>query len=147
MCFPSKKDVWFGLIIWGFVLFMIAAYVFGGEPIGMQFITYNSIAGYVLSVLIIGLLLWLWFGTGYKIEGGFIKIKFGPFQSKVKIAEITKLRATKNPLSAPALSIDRIEILYGKYGTALVSPKNRVQFIKTLLAENPGIEVDEALYK
>lgn len=57
-----------------------------------------------------------------------------------------KLRAAKNPLSAPALSIDRIEILYGKYGIALVSPKNRVQFVKALLAENPGIEVDEALY-
>lgn len=57
MFFPSKKDVWFGLIIWGFVLFIIAAYVFGGEPSGMQFITHNSIAGYILSVLIIGLLL------------------------------------------------------------------------------------------
>ncbi|GEN85220.1 hypothetical protein SLU01_35320 [Sporosarcina luteola] len=147
MYFPSKKDLWFGLIIWGFVVFLIAAYVFGGEPIGMQFITYNSIAGYILSVLIIGLLLWFWFGTGYKIEGGFIKIKFGPLTSKVKIADITKLSAAKNPLSAPALSIDRIEILYGKYGIALVSPKNRVQFIKTLLGESPGIEVDGALYK
>src|SRR5699024_4103982 len=134
------------LIIWGFVVFIIAAYVVGGEPIGMQFITYNSIAGYVIGVLIIGLLLWFWFGTGYKIEGGFIKIKFGPLTSKVKIADITKLRAVINPLSAPALSNDRIEILYGKYGMALVSPKNRVQFIKMLLAENPGIGVDGALY-
>ena len=83
---------------------------------------------------------------GTRLKGASSKSNWVSFNSKVKIADITKLRAAKYPLSAPALAIDRIEILYGKYGIALISPKNRVQFIKMLLAESPGIGVDGALY-
>ncbi|WOV86868.1 PH domain-containing protein [Sporosarcina oncorhynchi] len=146
MYFPSKKDVWLTILVWGLVLFYISAYIFGGEPIGVQLITYKSVPGILMTIVMVGFLMWLWFGTGYKVEDGLITIRFGPFKSKVKIADIRKLRATKNPLSAPALSISRIEIAYGAYGMTLVSPKDRVLFIKTLLKENPTIEVDAALY-
>ena len=112
---------------------------------GWQMIIYKSVIGYIISLLMIGLLLWLWFGTGYKIEKGLIKIRFGPFRSTVKIEEIKRLNATKNPLSAPALSIDRIEILHGKYGIAIVSPKNVDDFIRILLTENQYIQVDNNL--
>ena len=132
MYFPSKKDIWLAFIIWGVILLIILIYIFGGEPIGWQIITYKSVLGYITSLLIIGLLLWLWFGTGYKVEGGLIKIRYGPFRSTVKIEEVKKLSATKNPLAAPALSIDRIEILHGKYNMAIVSRKKTffVEFIK-----------------
>ncbi len=145
MYFSSKKDIWLALIIWGVILLMILINIFGGEPSGWQIITYNSILGYIISLLIITLLLWLWFGTGYKVEKGLIQIKYGPFSSKVKIEEIKKLSATRNPLAAPALSIDRIEILYGTYDIAIVSPKNIVGFIQILVYENPTIKVDENL--
>lgn len=49
MYFPSKKDVWFGLIIWGFVLFLIA--------------------GYIIGVLIIGLLLWFVLARATRLKG------------------------------------------------------------------------------
>lgn len=146
MYFPSKKDVWLTILVWGLVLFYIAAYIFGGEPIGVQIITYKSVAGILLSIVMVSFLLWLWFGTGYKVENGLLTIRFGPFKSKVKIADIRKLRVTKTPLSAPALSISRIEITYGAYGMTIVSPKDRELFIKTLLEENSTIEVDAALY-
>ena len=88
----------------------------------------------------------MWFGTGYKVEEGLIKIKCGPFKSAVKIEEVKKLRATKTPLSAPALSIDRIEILHGNYNIAVVSPKNKTDFIRILVSENPDIQVDNNLF-
>nr|WP_246384388.1 PH domain-containing protein [Gracilibacillus halotolerans] len=87
----------------------------------------------------------MWFGTGYKIEDGLIKIKSGPFKSTVRIKEIEKLSATRNPLSAPALSIDRIEILHGMYNIAIVSPNNKTEFIRILVNENSNIHVDENL--
>ncbi|MBD7984910.1 PH domain-containing protein [Sporosarcina sp. Sa2YVA2] len=139
MYFPSKKDTWLAMLVWGFVLFGMAAYIFGGEPVG--------VVGIVITTIIVGFLLWMWFGTGYRVEDGLIIIISGPFKSKVKIADIRKLTATKNPLSAPALSINRIEILYGTYGMSLVSPKDRELFISLLLEENQTIQVDEALYK
>lgn len=146
MYFPSKKDIWLAFIIWGLLFLIILIYIFGGEPIGWQIITYKSVVGYIMSLLIIGLLLWLWFGTGYKVEEGLIKIRYGPFRSTVKIEEVTKLSATKNALAAPALSIDRIEILHGKYNFAIVSPKNKTEFIRILVTENHNIQVDKNVF-
>lgn len=143
--FSSKKDVWFFLIIWGVIIFIILANLFDSEPIGLQHIT-NNILEYIMGALIIGFLLWLWFGTGYKLEEGLIKIYFGPFRSKIMIQEIKSLRKTKNPLSAPALSINRLEILYGQYNVTMISPKNENAFIRLLLNENPDIKLDKTLF-
>lgn len=143
--FSSKKDVWFFLIIWGVIIFIILANLFDSEPIGLQHIT-NNIWEYIMGALIIGFLLWLWFGTGYKLEEGLIKIYFGPFRSKIMIQEIKSLRKTKNPLSAPALSINRLEILYGQYNVTMISPKNENAFIRLLLNENPDIKLDKTLF-
>ena len=53
---------------------MILIYIFGGEPVAWQLITYKSIPGYIIDVLILTFLLWIWFGTGYKIKGEFLKV-------------------------------------------------------------------------
>lgn len=143
MYFPSKKDAWLGLIIWGSVLLVASIYIFEDDSIGLQIYGFMDIVGFILILLTITFLLWVWYGTGYKIEKGLIKIKSGPFRSSVKINEIKKIRATKNPLSAPALSIDRIEILYGKYDMTLISPINKLKFIEYLVTENPEIKIDK----
>ncbi|WP_313238456.1 PH domain-containing protein [Sporosarcina ureae] len=143
MYFPTKKDIWFFLIIWGFILFMISLYIFGGEPVGWQLITYKSVPGYIIGALILTLLLWIWFGTGYKVEGELLKLKFGPFKSRVNIKEIKQISRTKNPFTAPALSIDRLEILFGTYDVINISPKNENELLHSLLAVNPNIQVDK----
>lgn len=140
MYFPSKKDIWLGTIIWGSILFMIAISLFDDPGWRLSDVLESGIC-----LLISAFLLWLWFGTGYKVEEGVIKIKYGPFRSTVEIKKIRKLRATKNPLAAPALSIDRIEILYGKYDIAIVSPKYVTDFIDLLTSENAKIQIDEGL--
>lgn len=43
-----------------------------------------------------------------------IQVQSGPFKSSISSNDIEKVRKTKNPFTAPALSIDRLEILYGK---------------------------------
>ncbi|WP_228550224.1 PH domain-containing protein [Salinibacillus xinjiangensis] len=136
-----------GFIFWGIILFIIFIYIFGSEPVGMQFITYDSVLGTIISGLIIGLLLWIWFGTGYRVERGVIKVRSGPFKSTIKIGEIKKLSKTKSPFSAPALSIDRLEILYGKYNIMNISPKNEYEFVQLLVTKNPRIQLDKKLSK
>lgn len=143
MYFPTKKDIWFFLMIWGLILFMMLIYIFGGEPVGWQLITYKSIAGYIIAVLIIGLLLWIWFGTGYKVEKEFLEVRYGPFKSKIRIKDIKKIRRTKNPFTAPALSIDRIEILFGRYDVVNISPKNESGLIHSLLTINNNIQLED----
>ena len=130
-------------MIWGLILFMILIYIFGGESVGLQLITYKSISGYIIAVLILTLLLWIWFGTGYKVEGEFLKIRYGPFKSKIKIKEIKKIRRTKNPFIAPALSVDRLEVLFSKYDVINISPKSESELIHSLLTINPKIQLDD----
>ncbi|MYL45720.1 hypothetical protein GLV94_08675 [Virgibacillus halodenitrificans] len=143
MYFSSKKDIWFFLIIWGIILFIILIYIFGGEPIGWQLVTYKSSPGYIIGALILTLLLWIWFGTGYRVEGEFLKVRYGPFNSKIRIKEIKKIRRTKNPFTAPALSVDRLEILFGKFDVINISPKSKSEFIYSLLTINPNIQLDD----
>ena len=71
MYFPSKKDIWLGTIIWGSILFMIAISLFDDPGWRLSDVLESGIC-----LLISAFLLWLWFGTGYKVEEGVIKIKY-----------------------------------------------------------------------
>jgi len=53
--------------------------------------------------------------------------------------DIRKIEETNNPLSAPALSIDRLEIHFNKFDSLLISPKNKKDFIADLQQINPEI--------
>lgn len=141
MYFKSKKGIKPFLMFWSPAFLLILFYLF---------LLKQSILVFVIIALIICLLSWVWFGTGYKIKGGIIKIKSGPFRSTVRIEEIKKLSRSNGSLSeisfnsGPALSTDRLEIFYGKnYHVVNISPKNENDFINTLIVENPCIQVDK----
>ena len=124
--YKSKIDWW--LIILILVLF--------GYPI------IDGILGkeYVLS-LIFGLVLIVFFFLSktiqYKIDGENLII----WKTKIDIKTIRKVYRTKNPLSSPAMSLDRIAIVYNKFDEVLLSPEERDEFINELLKINPNIEI------
>jgi hypothetical protein len=60
---------------------------------------------------------------------------------KAEIQKITSVKRTRNPLSSPALSTDRLEIKYGKWDFVLISPKNEERFCEILLEKNPQIMI------
>ena len=75
----------------------------------------------------------------YKIDGENLVI----WRTKIPIQSIHKVYRTRMPLSSPALSLDRIGIVYNKYDEIFISPKEREEFIKELLKVNPTIEVKD----
>lgn len=72
-------------------------------------------------------------GTLY-IQGGFL------VREKIAIKNIRKITNSNSVLSAPALSIDCLEIHYNKYDSQLISPKNKKEFIAYIQELNPDIE-------
>ena len=132
--FKSKKDIWLAVSIWGVIILMF-----------FMMITEQNIVVYIVGILNNALLLWLWFGTSYKIDDEDLIVRSGPFKSTIDIKSIKKLRATKTLLAGPALSIDRIEIQYKRYDSVIVSPKEKNKFIESLLSKNKSIEVDDKL--
>lgn len=134
MNFPSKKDFWLSLLIWGTIVICTVP-IFTEKEWAVLFIMFP------IDIILI----WFWFTTGYRLEGENLIIKYGPFKKIIPVMEITRIRATKNPLSAPALSIDRLEITYGRYDMALISPKEKQDFVWRLLEINSKIDVEFSL--
>lgn len=124
--YKSKVDWWLVLLILAVFGFPIVDGILSKE--------------YMLSVVFVILLSFFWvlaITLKYKIEGEYLSI----WRTKIDIKTIRKVYATRNPLSSPALSINRIAIVYNKYDEVLISPEDRADFINELLKVNPNIEV------
>lgn len=124
--YRSKIDWWLMVIVFVPFVFIIVKATIDRE---IEMV----LTGFVL----IGLVLLLLWTIKYKIEGVVLTVWF----IKIEIKNIKKIYKTRNPLSSPALSIDRIAIVYNKYDEVLISPKDKEQFVEDLLKINPTIEV------
>lgn len=125
--YKSKIDWWLIALIGGLLCYPIVEGIMTQE--------------YLLSLVFVGLslLVFLMFRTiKYKIEGQYLRI----WTTKIDILSIKKVYRTNNPLSSPALSLDRIAIVYNKYDEILISPKEQSAFIAHLLSINPNIVLD-----
>jgi len=133
------------IILWLFSLFFIVLPVFFpdfGVWMTPEFLDKQWIKIVILSP--IGFcLMWIWFKTGYTIRDNFLKIQYGPFKWKIKINEIDSIRETRNPFTAPALSMDKVEINYAKFKTVAISPKDKFEFISQLRKKNSNINVKD----
>jgi len=61
------------------------------------------------------------------------------YNQQIKVSSITQIKETRNPISSPALALDRIEIKFDKYNSVLISPKKKEMFIEHLQQINPSI--------
>ena len=127
--FRSKVDTWI-------LILMIVAIVFQVIAVGAAALQADdplATTGLLLLVIgVSGLMLWLLVGTHYTVDRGYIRIASGPFRWKVPIEDITSIARTKNPLSSPALSLDRIMIRYGKRRRVMISPADRDGFLRAI---------------
>ena len=128
--YKSKVDIWLVAII--FVPLGFAVYHAFQEKDWIPF------GGLLIVILLI---LYACIGIKYIIENDMLSVKIGFFPTgKVKISEIIRIEKSYSPLSAPALSIQRLEIITHEK-SLLISPENRKEFINELLKINSNIEV------
>ncbi len=73
--------------------------------------------------------LWLLLDTRYTLADGWLVIRCGPFRSRVALDEIDAITPSRNPVSSPALSLDRLRIDHGRGRTVLISPRDPSRFI------------------
>lgn len=66
----------------------------------------------------------------------------GPFiRRRIPISSIKSIEPTRTILAAPAWSLDRLHISFGKYDAVVISPAHKSDFIAKLQAINPNIEL------
>ena len=125
--FPSKRDAWLTVVLWIAAATCLASgtAALAAEP---------SFGGIVLLVVladVAALMLWILYGTSYTFAGELLDIRSGPFRFKVPVADVVSVEPTRNPLSSPACSLDRLLIRYGTR-RIMVSPKDRSAFLDAL---------------
>lgn len=97
---------------------------------------------FIFLALLFGIILQLFFKTRYHLSGEFLQIKVAWFRyAPIPISDITEVEKSHSILSAPAASLDRLEIKYGRFQSQLVSPKDQQAFVKDLLSLNPNIRL------
>lgn len=87
----------------------------------------------LLTLLVgVGLPIWLILQTDYSLVDGTPLIRSGPFRWKVSVAAIKSIVPTRNPLSSPALSLDRLQIDYEPGKSIMVSSRDKQAFIDAI---------------
>jgi hypothetical protein len=128
--YKSKIDWWLLIILVvaiALALYVSAAIVVSGS-LGIWWVLL------VTAGLGIGLPLWVMLSTHYTLDNGRLLIKSGPFKWQIPLMDIKSIRPTSNPLSSPALSLDRLRIEFGRGSAIMISPRDKEQFLRDIEA-------------
>ena len=82
----------------------------------------------------------LFLNTKYTLTNNNLIVQCGfLYHRSIDIQSIHKIIETTSPLSAPALSTDRLELYYNTSDTIVISPRDKQAFVRDLLALNKEI--------
>ena len=126
--FTSKRDSWLTVVIGGTVLVLLWALV--------GCVTHGSWLLSILLFVFTGGIGWIYFGTRYTVSDTTLVVRSGPLRWNIELNSITALTPTDDPTSAPACSLDRIEIRYSNGETILVSPLDKEGFCYAVTARS-----------
>jgi hypothetical protein len=131
--YPSKIDLWIGVLLaMGplVCLVTLAALLASGETEGLA-------VGVGSTVFLFAIYLGLVFPMRYGIDDKHILVRHGLVTQRIPLRDITEVAPTRNPLSSPALSLERLNIKFGEgfFRSAMISPSEREPFLAELAAK------------
>ena len=126
--FRTKVDAW----LWPIVAFVFVG-PFASLGAGVWALTArrpDAFVFFLTAVLLLGVLAIAWPVT-YTLADDELVVRFGLARVRVAYAAITAVAPSRNPLSAPAWSLDRLRIDHDG-GFLLISPRDRDAFVAAL---------------
>ena len=142
MIYYSKQDLWLVSLVIATTLLPL---MFGGWIVvfsegdwqkGRELI----IAGIITAIAV----LLLTYPLYYKILPSELIVRCGLMRWQISLNSIVEVSPTRNPLSAPTWSLDRLRIDYeqqGKSHFVLISPTDKTEFMRQLAAREDGLEL------
>ncbi|HEY8396377.1 MAG TPA: PH domain-containing protein [Flavihumibacter sp.] len=98
--------------------------------------------GIVILCLVFVFIIHLLMTTDYTIEKEKLLIRSGIiYRQTIDIQSIHRIVETFNPLSSPALSLDRLKIYYGNRKAVMISPRDKRQFVNHIKSINSTVEI------
>jgi|SRR5579872_836275 len=91
-------------------------------------------------LLVLGVYFGMVIPMTYGLDDTTLIVRFGICRQRIALADILEVRPTHNPLSSPALSLDRLRIQFGPglFKAVMISPADRDRFLDDL-AERAGL--------
>jgi len=142
MIYHSKKDLWIVLLVSAAVLlpFVLGIYNLvvrnGNAEAGWYLLFVGTLTGAIV--------LWLTCPLYYKITSSELVVRSGFMHWRIPLSSIEEVHPTRNPLSSPAWSLDRLQVDYRKdtkTGSILISPEDKQGFMRELAASAVGLEM------
>lgn len=125
--YRSKVDTWLLIVIIAAMgaglVGAVAALLAGGHEMWWAIVP---------VALAVALPAWVLTSTFYRLTDDELLVRSGPFSWRIPTAEIHRVTSTNNPLSSPALSLQRLKIEYGNGKRIMISPENQTEFIADL---------------
>lgn len=126
--YPSKIDAWLVVVLGAaaaFPLVLGAQLVFVSKAAAVGCLASSAFVLLVLAVAVVP--------CRYTLEDDHLLVQAGLLRWKVPYKDVTAVEPTTNPLSSPALSLERVRIDYAGR-SIMVSPVERAEFIQALRA-------------
>lgn len=127
--FKSKQDAWLVAVIYlsSAICFFTSAYVLaeGVSLTNIIIASFTSLIGGLFPI-------WLIVSLRYFVDDKMLKIKCGLFSWEIELSSIRSVAPSSDLSSAPALSVDRLLIVYGVDKHVLVSPEDKDSFVSAL---------------
>ena len=94
--------------------------------------------------LVFALVAWIFAGTSYRVSDTMLTVRSGPMRVTVPLTDIRRVTRTRSVLSAPALSLRRLEVQYGRHSSVVISPDDEPGFLDALRSRAPQAELPGA---
>ena len=108
------------------VLVLAGGAAFPGMDLGM------ASALRTVFCILLAFPLWTLIGTWYALDGKSLYVRSGPFRWTIQLSEIHSVSESRDMHSSPALSFDRLRIVYGHNRSILISPREKAVFLRDL---------------
>jgi hypothetical protein len=122
--FRSKVDTW---VAWVLIASMAVSLIAAGAA-AIATAQFWLILTSLIPIALIKLLAW---PVDYTLEAETLLIRSGIMRMRVPYAEIVSVEPTRNPLSSPAMSLDRLLIRW-RNRSVMISPENKERFLTEL---------------
>ena len=133
--FRSKVDWWLRIAILVPVIGSVAAVL----AISVVKSPFLAVAVLPLVLISVGVPMWILRSTYYTFGDRELNVRCGPFEWRIPLNGVRAVTPTHNPLSSPALSLDRLRIDYGVRDSIMVSPDDKTEFLRELKRRVPVV--------
>jgi hypothetical protein len=135
MVFRSKIDrnlQWLGLALPAIAVLAVAT---AGHP--SRGPTWVPLVATSMAAVVVA---WIFLSTYYAFVEDRLEVHAGPFVWRIALREIRSVRRSATVRSGPALSMDRLEIIYGDGRIIVISPADQQGFLTELHLRVPRLK-------